>query len=172
MHLKPMHTVPHDANFQPTKYDWSLCVATCCGIYVYGRMKRIRKVLIFAFVIMAAAFFLLLSFQLMDGAALVVCNNTKVPMKGVSIELIGYGTTGNLGDIPPGGQLRTKFKSYGDSCWVLTVDDFGGKQLHKQDGYVTNGLNYSDRITLEASGEWLFDSTDWTLIPPLSAFLP
>lgn len=135
-------------------------------------MKIIRKAVIFAAAILAVAFCLLLSIQLTDGAALVVCNNTNVPMKGVTIELIGYGTTGNLGDIPPGGRLRAKFKSYGDSCWIVSVDDYGGKQLHRQDGYVTNGLNYLDSMTLEASGEWLFDSTDWSLVPPLSAFRP
>ena len=140
---------------------------------VRQKMKRIRKSIIYGAAIIAASFCVLISFQLMNGATLVVRNNTNGPMKGVTVILNGYGTSGDLGDIPPGGQLRAKFKNYGNGSWAVSVKDHGGKHLYRQqDSYVTNGLNYFDRSTLEASGEWEFQSISWSLIPPFSAFLP
>ena len=108
--------------------------------------------------------------QINTGATLILSNDTNLTMKGVSVELPGYGAARNLGDIKPGTDIKVRFKDYGDSCWLLRIQDYDGSPIQEQAGYVTNGLNNADTLTLDSSKVWQFESTSWHLFPPLSGF--
>lgn len=105
-----------------------------------------------------------------DGATLTVHNSSRNRLEGVTVELIGYGTK-HLGNIEPGEKARARFHRYGDSCWVLDVDSHTGIPFREQAGYLTNGMNFDDRITISDGSTARFDSTDWILVPPVRTLL-
>jgi hypothetical protein len=133
-------------------------------------MKPIKIIVVTILVLVVFVASLLIVGQLNTGATLRLRNDTHLPMKGVSVDLAGYGEATDLVDIEPGGELKVRFKEYGDSSWGVRVQDHGGRPLYEQTGYVTNGLNFTDTLTLDRTGKWNIDSTSWSLLPPPFSF--
>jgi hypothetical protein len=101
-----------------------------------------------------------------DGAMLKVRNDSADPMSGVVVELVGYGSR-ELGTIQPGKVAEARFTNYGDSCWIISVQNHSGRHLREQAGYLTNGMNYDDEFAVGPSGSTSYSSTDWILVPPI-----
>ena len=100
------------------------------------------------------------------GATLTISNDSLQRMEGVTIELVGYGKR-EVGDISPGKKAKAHFADYSDSAWDLKVDSHFGRPMRERFGYVTHGLNFDDRITIDSTGKIDFQSTGWSIFPPI-----
>lgn len=99
-----------------------------------------------------------------------VRNDSADPMSGVVVELVGYGSR-ELGTIQPGKVAEARFTNYGDSCWIINVQNHSGRHLREQAGYLTNGMNYDAEFAVGPSGSTSYSSTDWILVPPIRTIL-
>lgn len=73
-------------------------------------------------------------------------NNSKEPIATAKIEICHQ--TINLKELPP---TRSKTESYevkGDSHFKIEITLQSGKTLRKEDGYVTNGMDFEHEISV------------------------
>ncbi len=76
-------------------------------------------------------------------------NKTKEPIARASVAICGQ--TIKLKDIQPNTSAAGFYKVTGDSGYTIEVEFQSGKTLRKETGYVTNGVDFQDEITVTES---------------------
>jgi len=133
--------------------------------------KHIRVILLTCGLILAFSIIsCVILFTNHKGATLTISNQSAHRMDGVTIELMGYGKR-EVGVIEPGKKVRVNFQGYSDSAWFIDFDNYSDERTRKGFGYVTHGLNFDDRITVDSSGLIDFQSTSWSIFPPIKSIL-
>ena len=56
-----------------------------------------------------------------------------------------------LPEVPPGSVVTGAYKVTSDSHYNIEVEFASGKKLHKEVGYVTNGMDFQDAIAITES---------------------
>lgn len=73
-------------------------------------------------------------------------NKTKEPIARASVTVCGQ--TIDMKDIQPTKSAQGSYKVKSDSHYDVRVEFQSGKKLHKEIGYVTNGLDFQHVITV------------------------
>lgn len=96
--------------------------------------------------ICVALFFLVMVSCIANKGSILLVNNAKEPISRVIVSVCGQ--TIELRDIEPAKSAIGAYKVKSDSHYDIRIEFQSGKRLWKELGYVTNGLDFHDRIVV------------------------
>jgi hypothetical protein len=83
-------------------------------------------------------------------------NKATAPIARATVEICGQKI--ELKDIQPGKSAPGSYSVKSDSHYVINVEFSSGKKLQKEDGYVTNGMDFQHEISVSDAGIEISDS--------------
>ncbi len=93
-------------------------------------------------------------------AEVTVVNNSGESIKFLSISLFPSHGKCSVKNLSPTGSFEVEFYNFSDSHYVLKGELQNGTKIEQELGYVTNGIDFKDTITIEKNGNAVLANSD------------